>query len=358
MVLEITNNYPAQRASFSKRDAYPQRLSGAKMMCQSALVVALICGLGVHLVHSQPGSKSQVIELDESNWDRMLTDEWLVEFYAPWCPACKTLAPTWDDLSTWSDDLNIKTAKVDVTSSPGLSGRFFVTALPTIFHVINGEFRQYKGPRDMESFMTFVEEKKWESLEQVSAWRNPDSIQMSLVSLFFKLSHFLKELNTMLLKEYGLPVWGSYTLFGIGTVLLGAIFGLILVCIIDCLFPPKSGQRQSFSEHKQKVRAEKVPEELRGDELVDEDEEKRTADADGEYDDDEAEEDENAETDPEEKETSEGEKYSGSDNSEDDESTTAKKEEDKKEAEPVVEEKKEKTTTSPDVRKRKPRKAD
>ncbi|XP_053658795.1 thioredoxin-related transmembrane protein 1-like [Anopheles marshallii] len=328
------------------------------MMFRTALVAALVCGLGVHLVQSHPGSKSQVIELDESNWDRMLTDEWLVEFYAPWCPACKSLAPIWDDLSTWSDDLNIKTAKVDVTSSPGLSGRFFVTALPTIFHVINGEFRQYKGPRDMNSFMSFIEEKKWETLEQVSAWRNPDSIQMSLVSLFFKLSHFLKELNTMLLKEYGMPVWGSYTLFGIGTVLLGAIFGLILVCIIDCLFPPKSGQRQSFSEHKQKVRAEKVPEELRGDELVDEDEEKRTADDDGEYDDEE----ENGEA--EEKETSEGEKFSGSDDSDDEEPTVAPTEEkqqdtDKKpHPEPVAEEKKEKTTTSPDVRKRKPRKAD
>lgn len=325
------------------------------------IVVALICGLAVHLAAAQgANSKSQVIELDESNWDRMLTDEWLVEFYAPWCPACKSLAPIWDDLSTWSDDLNIKTAKVDVTSSPGLSGRFFVTALPTIFHVINGEFRQYKGPRDMNSFMSFVEEKKWEALEQVSAWRKPDSIQMSLVSLFFKLSHFLKELNTMLLKEYGLPVWGSYTLFGIGTVLLGAIFGLILVCIIDCLFPPKSAQRQSFSEHKQKVRAEKVPEELRGDELVDEDEEKRAK----VQDDEEGAENDDGES--EEKETSEGEKYSGSDDSDDElqeEPAAEEKEDDKKTNEPAVapepaDDKKEKTTTSPDVRKRRARKAD
>ena len=77
----------------------------------------------------------------------------------------------WDDFSTWADDLSIKVAKVDVTSSPGLSGRFFVTALPTIFHVMNGEFRQYRGSRDLNSFMVFIEEKKWEEIEPVSSWK-------------------------------------------------------------------------------------------------------------------------------------------------------------------------------------------
>lgn len=296
-------------------------------------------------------AKSQVIELDESNWDRMLTEEWLVEFYAPWCPACKNLAPVWDDLSTWSDDLSIKTAKVDVTTSPGLSGRFFVTALPTIFHVLNGEFRQYKGPRDLNSLMTFVEEKKWQQLEPVSAWSKPDSIQMSLVSQFFKLSHFLKEVNTMLSKEYGLPVWGTYALFAIGTILLGAILGLILVCVIDFMFPPKSAQRKSFSEHKKNLQHEKMGEDIKGDELEDENEQ-----AAGVQDEEEDEVDE----------SSDGEKYSGSDLEEAPESEQ-KDDDEKKEkdapapspnASPEEESKKDTNAGSPDVRKRKPRKAD
>ena len=53
--------------------------------------------------------------------------------YAPWCPACRALEPVWKDFASWSDDLGIKVGQVDVTTAPGLSGRFMVTALPTIY---------------------------------------------------------------------------------------------------------------------------------------------------------------------------------------------------------------------------------
>ena len=53
--------------------------------------------------------------------------------YAPWCPACRGLQPTWEEFGGWSEDLEIGVGQVDVTTSPGLSGRFMVTALPTIF---------------------------------------------------------------------------------------------------------------------------------------------------------------------------------------------------------------------------------
>lgn len=76
--------------------------------------------------------------------------------------------------------------------------------------VINGEFRQYKGSRDMNSFMTFVEEKKWQALEPISSWKKPDSIPMSVLSWFFRLSHFLKvikiEVSVTLLLGF---IWGK-----------------------------------------------------------------------------------------------------------------------------------------------------
>uniref|UniRef100_A0A224Z0S2 Thioredoxin-related transmembrane protein 1 n=1 Tax=Rhipicephalus zambeziensis TaxID=60191 RepID=A0A224Z0S2_9ACAR len=181
----------------------------------------------------------ELVELDENSWTKLLEGEWMVEFFAPWCPACKALGPVWNDFSKWSKDLGVKVAHVDVTTNPGLSGRFMVTALPTIYHVKDGEFRQYRGTRDKESFINFIEEKKWQSIEPVSTWKSPQSIQMSLVAQFFKLSMSLRALHTTLVDYYGIPYWGSYILFALGTIVIGAVLGLLIVCVIDTVFPPK-----------------------------------------------------------------------------------------------------------------------
>jgi len=198
-------------------------------------IAILICVLHTNVVHCKDGS----LILNEDNWDQMLEGEWMVEFFAPWCPACKALQPIWKEFASWSEDLGIKVGQVDVTDSPGLSGRFIVTALPTIYHVKNGVFRQYRGPRDKEQLISFVEEKKWMELEEIPAWKNPGSYQMAVVAQFFKLSMVLREVHTSLVQDYGLPEWGSYVIFALCTIVTGALIGLILVCIIDVVFPPK-----------------------------------------------------------------------------------------------------------------------
>merc|ERR1719481_679457 len=99
--------------------------------------------------------------IQEDEWRQLLKGEWMVEFAAPWCPACRALQPTWEEFAGWSEDLEVGVGQVDVTASPGLSGRFMVTALPTIFHVKDGVFRQYRGAKDKDSFISFVEDKKW-----------------------------------------------------------------------------------------------------------------------------------------------------------------------------------------------------
>jgi len=211
------------------------------------LVIFLVIALTVN-----SPVESKLTTITEDNWRDILEGEWMVEFMAPWCPACRALQPIWEEFSGWTEDLEISVGQVDVTSSPGLSGRFMVTALPTIFHVKNGVFRQYRAARDKDSFISFVEDKKWNQVEEVSAWKDPSSMQMTMVSYFFKLSMVLRNVHTTLTEEYELPYWVSYVAFAVATILLGGVLGLILVCCIDLVFPP----RREDSQHHQ-VREDK-----------------------------------------------------------------------------------------------------
>lgn len=60
------------------------------------------------------------------------------------------------------------------------------------FSVKDGVFRQYRGSRDKDEFMSFIEEKRWEEIEEVPAWKSPASMQMSIVAQFFKVGKGLQ----------------------------------------------------------------------------------------------------------------------------------------------------------------------
>jgi len=203
------------------------------------LVLLLISCLLVVGVNSKTGSGGTLIQITDDNWSQILDGEWMVEFFAPWCPACRNLQSTWEEFASWSQDLGIRVGQVDITNSPGLSGRFMITALPTIYHVTSGTFRQYKSPRTKEDFLSFVEEKKWEAVEPISAWQSPASLPMSFLSQFYRVSMALRNVMNTLTEEYGIPVWSAYLIFVGITILVGLLLGLILVFIIDCIYPQK-----------------------------------------------------------------------------------------------------------------------
>lgn len=53
--------------------------------------------------------------------------------YAPWCPACRQFKKVWSDFSNEMLSKNVKVAALDVDQYPSLSGRFRISALPTVF---------------------------------------------------------------------------------------------------------------------------------------------------------------------------------------------------------------------------------
>lgn len=220
-----------------------------------AVVLAVICIVGqtptlttaatTHQSGSGSAQPRNLIILDDDTWRQVLQGEWMIQFHAPWCPACRAMVDGWNELARLSAQLDIKVAKADVTVSPALSGRFFITALPTILYVKNGEFHQYRGPRDVQTMQRMITERKWHHMDAISAWKHPDSLQMTVVAYFFRLSHGLKELNAYLQETYRMPVWLTYALFAMVTITLGALIGLLFVCIVDYIVPPR---RKTFDE--------------------------------------------------------------------------------------------------------------
>ncbi|XP_071480652.1 thioredoxin-related transmembrane protein 1-like [Diadema antillarum] len=187
--------------------------------------------------------KADVVKITDGNWRQTLDGEWLIKFYAPWCPACKAIAPTWIELSEWSQELDTKIAEVDVTEEPGLSGRFAVTSLPTIYHAKDGVFRRYLGPRTKDELITLVEDKKYAEIEPVAGWQSPNSISMTILSWVFKMSMLVRVTHSILTEDYGFPAWSSYGFFAVVTIMLGLFLGMILVFIADCFWPVKPREK-------------------------------------------------------------------------------------------------------------------
>jgi len=100
--------------------------------------------------------KSNVVVLRESNFDRKLSEgTWFVKFFAPWCGHCKSMAPTWDQLS--SDVSSFVVADVDATVEKDLAKRFQIKGFPTLKLFKDGKMYDYNGDRSYDSLRAFGE---------------------------------------------------------------------------------------------------------------------------------------------------------------------------------------------------------
>src|SRR5947209_7408831 len=82
-------------------------------------------------------SASAVIDLLPSNFDDIVLNSGkpaLVEFFAPWCGHCKSLAPVYEELASTFESAKDKVtiAKVDADAEKDLGRRFGVQGFPTL----------------------------------------------------------------------------------------------------------------------------------------------------------------------------------------------------------------------------------
>jgi len=64
----------------------------------------------------------------------------LVDFWAPWCAPCKSLAPTLDELAEeYAEEIEV--VKIDIDENPKLAERFGVRGIPLLMMVKDGAER-------------------------------------------------------------------------------------------------------------------------------------------------------------------------------------------------------------------------
>lgn len=113
-------------------------------------------------MQSGSGSTDDVVELTDSNFDKLVLDSsepWLVEFYAPWCGHCKNLAPHWAKAASELKG-KVKLGALDATVHQSKASEYGIRGYPTLKYFAPGSrdssaAEDYEGGRTSSDIVAF-----------------------------------------------------------------------------------------------------------------------------------------------------------------------------------------------------------
>lgn len=93
--------------------------------------------------------EKDVVVIKERNFTDVIENNQyvMVEFYAPWCGHCQSLAPEYAAAATELKNDGVVLAKIDATEENELAQEHNVQGFPTILFFVDGEHKPYTGGR-------------------------------------------------------------------------------------------------------------------------------------------------------------------------------------------------------------------
>ncbi|KAJ2003314.1 hypothetical protein GGI04_003008, partial [Coemansia thaxteri] len=117
----------------------------------------------------------EVITLTKENFaDKTSSGPWFIKFYAPWCSHCQHLAPIWAQLGEASKG-KVNIGQVNCDDASALCAKYNVQGYPTLKLLWENETTDFKGTRDLDSLVGFLDR----TLAQPNVVRSADEIKQA-----------------------------------------------------------------------------------------------------------------------------------------------------------------------------------
>lgn len=95
-----------------------------------------------------------MIHLENENFNELIKEKTVVDFYATWCGPCKMLGPVFEEVAKESD---IQFVKVDIDDHEELCREYKVMSVPTLILFENGkEVRRNIGFIPKDKLIEFI----------------------------------------------------------------------------------------------------------------------------------------------------------------------------------------------------------